>query len=691
MVECHDFLVELGTEELPPKTLRTLETALATAISEGLTACELSFQSVKSFATPRRLAVCVQKLAALQPDRWVERRGPAVAAAFKPDGQATPAAEGFARTCGVTVGELDRLRTDKGEWLFYKQLQKGGAVADVLPSIVEVALKALPIPRPMRWSDKEEAFIRPAHWLVMLYGETVIPCTLLGLTADRITRGHRFHAPDPIALSQPADYERALMGVNVVADSRRRRQRIETLISEVAAQYDAAPVLDDALLEEVTALVEWPVAVVAQFDKRFLELPAEMIIATLQGHQRYFPLRDRAGKLLAQFITISNVQSRDPNQVRAGNERVVRPRLTDAEFFYRQDLKRPLSERALRLQDVTFEKRLGTVAERCARIASLAEVIAGQIAAGSADVVQAARLAKADLLSGVVGEFPELQGIMGSYYALAQGESAAVATAIREHYLPRHAGDALPVTPAGQVLALADKLDALAGIFAVGERPTGEKDPYGLRRAAIGLLRILIEGELDLDLREVVAQAVSLQPVPTSNETTEAVFDFVMERLRAYCQDAAIRHDSFAAVLAVHPRSPVDFMRRLQAVERFRSLPESDALSAANKRIHNILRRTGEANKLPTLRGESLEAAAEQALFQRLSELKPQVEAALARRDYQEALLTLAGLRETVDRFFEEVLVMAEDAEVRLNRLALLATIQALFLNVADISCLQNN
>ena len=691
MADTRDLLIEIGTEELPPKALPNLSLAFERGIAEGLEKAGLAGGALCRFATPRRLAVRVDRLPVRQPDRQLERRGPALGAAFGPDGQPTKAAEGFARSCGVTVAELQRQETDKGAWLVHVSTEPGAPTADLIPPIVETALAALPIPKRMRWGDRDDEFVRPVHWVVLLFGTEVIPATIMGVRAGRESRGHRFHHPQPIQLSAPVDYARQLADEGkVIADFDERRDVVRARAEAVAAELAGVAVIKPELLDEITALVEWPVALAGNFERRFLDVPAEALISTMQDNQRYFPVVDAHGRLLPHFITLANLESRDPAQVRAGNERVIRPRFSDAEFFWNQDRGKPLAARLDVLKQVVFQQRQGTVADKSARVATLARFIAEQ-RQGNADWAErAARLAKCDLMTQMVQEFPELQGIMGRYYARHDGEAPEVAQALEEQYLPRFAGDRLPATATGQNLALADRLDTLLGIFAIGQAPSGAKDPFALRRAALGVLRILIEGELDLNLLTLLEHAASqFEPTIRAGSAVEAVFDFIVERLRGYYLDQQVRSDTFEAVLECRPHRPLDFDRRVRAVGAFRNRPEAASLAAANKRIRNILRKVDTV--LPfEVRPDLLTEAAEQALAGRLVELSseaiPLMEAGL----YGDALNRLASLREPVDAFFDQVLVMAEDPAVRDNRIALLNELGSLFLRVADFSRLQD-
>jgi glycyl-tRNA synthetase beta chain len=689
-----DFLVEIGTEELPPLALRELEQSFANGIRAGLTEAGLPFGDLHSFATPRRLAVTVDALAESQPVQALKLKGPPTSVAFDKAGKPTVASLKFAEKCGVDVGALTRVTEGKGEFLYFEGSKPGVATTSLIPGIVEKALASLPIPKRMRWGSGDAEFVRPVHWIVLLFGGDVVPARLIDTVAGRHTRGHRFMSTgQPLALNSPADYARVLSEASVLADFAARRERIRERVAEAGEKLGGHALLDPELLDEVTALCEWPEAVAGDFEARFLELPREVLISTLQVHQRYFPVATRDGKLLPHFITVSNIRSRDSAKVQAGNERVVRPRLADAAFFWNQDRKQPLAERRAALDAVTFQVKLGSVGDKVRRVATLAGEIALLIDADRAKATRAAELAKCDLLSAMVGEFPELQGIMGRYYATADGEPADVAAAIDEHYMPRGAGDALPVTAVGTAVALADRLDTLAGIFAIGQKPSGTKDPFGLRRAAIGALRILVEKKLALDLRALVARAAALQPVQNESSVGE-LWDYMVERLRAYFIDAGsqdgatpVTTEMFDAVRASEPVSPLDFGARLTALSRFLALPEAGSLTAANKRIANILRKA-EPGTTGTVDASILRESAEQALHEALAGVIVTVERAVAKRDYAAALARLATLRPAVDGFFDAVMVNAEDLNLRRNRLALLAQVRGQFTRIADLSCL---
>ncbi|NAW34478.1 glycine--tRNA ligase subunit beta [Halomonas alimentaria] len=682
------LLVELGVEELPPNAIDTLSDALAEGLHRGLRDADVAHGEVYAYATPRRLAVRIEALNDKQPDREVEKRGPALAAAFK-DGQPTKAAEGFARSCGVGVDQLIHLETDKGTWLGYREQQKGESIAALLPTILQKAIDSLPVPKNMRWGASRVEFSRPVHWLVVLYGNQVIDAEALGLAAGRTTYGHRFHAPEAIELAHADDYLSSLEQAWVLADRQVRRERIREQVLSEAEVQEASAVIDEALLVEVSGLVEWPVALTGSFDERFLEVPAECLISSMKANQKYFHLLDDQGRLKPLFITISNIDSSDPSRVIEGNEKVIRPRLADAVFFYDTDRKRSLASRTAELAGVVFQKQLGTLADKAHRSAAVAAFIAGQIGGEASHARRAAELAKCDLVTEMVLEFPELQGTMGRYYATQDGEPAEVAQAMEEQYLPRFASDAIPQSRTGQALALADRLDTLTGIFGIGARPTGTKDPFALRRAAIGVLNILIKGELGLDLRELLDLAATQhQELPYAEKLVDEVLDYMLDRFRAWGHDEGISTEAYLAVRARPVTRPLDFSRRLRAVQAFTGREEAAALAAANKRVSNILAK--QADEVGSAVDASLlQDAAEKSLHDAVNSLRSSVTPLLGEARYQEALDALAGLREPVDAFFDQVMVMTEDQDVRSNRLALLADLRGLFLEVADIAQLQ--
>ncbi|MCW8839389.1 MAG: glycine--tRNA ligase subunit beta, partial [Gammaproteobacteria bacterium] len=665
--------------------------AFTAGITDGLTKAELAFGQVESFAAPRRLAVLVKELDETQADKEVERRGPALTAAFDDDGNPTKATEGFARSCGVTPDQLETMESDKGAWLVYRSTQQGRPTAALIPAILTDSLHRLPIPKRMRWGDLDAEFVRPVHWVVLLFGDEVINAEVLSVKSGRDTFGHRFHHPDPIYLGEPAAYAPILETTGrvmpVFAD---RREAIRAQVMEAAEKAGGKAVIDEDLLDEVTGLVEWPLAVVGSFEERFLEVPPECLISAMKGHQKYFHMVSADGKLMPNFITVSNIESRHPEYVRKGNERVIRPRLTDADFFWNQDRKQKLEQRIDSLATVIFQKQLGTLADKSRRVAAIAEQCATAIG-GDADLAaRAALLAKCDLMTEMVGEFPELQGIMGRYYAQHDGEAAEVAEALDEQYMPRFAGDELPGGKTGQALAVADKLDTLIGIFGIGQVPSGDKDPFALRRAALGALRIIIEQRLDIDLQAMLEQAAAANAGLFDNAgVIDQVFDFMMSRLKAYYHELMVAPDTFEAVLAQRPTHPLDFDARLKAVTAFRTLTEAESLAAANKRIGNILKKTDEP--IPEqVDSALLQDEAEKALFAQVETMAKSVAPLFATRDYEAALKQLAGLREVVDNFFDAVMVMADDEKIRANRLALLQRLRNLFLEVADLSQLQN-
>jgi glycyl-tRNA synthetase beta chain len=690
MTTPRDLLVEIGTEELPPGALRRLQDAFCTGLDKLLHEHHLPHGASRGYATPRRLAVLVRDVADAQPDRENVRRGPALAAAFDADGNPTKPAEGFARSCGVTVAELERLETDKGAWLAWRSTETGRPAAAVIPGLIEQALKALPVPRRMRWGDSDVEFVRPVHWVLLLLGSEPVHATILGVPCDRFSRGHRFHHNEQIAISEPAAYAATLEQTGrVLVDMEQRRDSIRTQVTEAGAALGGTAQIDAGLLDEVTALVEWPVAITGGFDRRFLKIPAEALVSSMQYHQKFFPVTGPDDRLMPNFITVSNIASTDPDQVQAGNERVIRPRLEDAVFFWEQDRKHSLESRAPQLENMTFQQQLGSLGDKQKRIAAIATGIASTLGFSVEHAQRAAALCKCDLLTSMVFEFPELQGIMGRYYARHDGEPEAVAIALDEQYQPRHAGDELPRSATGQTLAIAERLDTLVGIFAIGQPPTGDKDPFGLRRAALGILRIIIEKQLDLDLRVLIDAAVSNYPSALqAGDSAAAVFSFMMERLRSYYLEAGYDIHVFESVLARQPALPLDFDQRMAAVAAFRDLPESDSLAAANKRIRNILRKAD--SPIPdACTSALLQEPAEQVLAGALEEQEAVVLPLFAQRDYTRALCKLAALQEPVDRFFDAVMVMTDDTALRDNRLALLNRLSGLFLQVADISQLQ--
>ena len=692
MADSKNLLVEIGTEELPPKALAKLSQAFTTGIRQGLEKAGLGFDDVQAFATPRRLTTLITALASAQADSQSERRGPAVAAAFDADGNPTQAANGFARSCGVEVGQLEKLETDKGQWLVFREAKKGKPTDELVPGIVETSLNALPIPKRMRWGDLDTEFVRPVHWIVLLLGTQTIPAEILGIKAGRQTFGHRFHRPDAISIDKPEDYQRLLSEQGmVVVDFNNRREMIHQQVVAKGRELGGEALIDEDLLNEVTALVEWPVAIAGSFEDRFLDIPPEVLITTMKDNQKYFPVFDTAGKLLPCFITISNIESKQPEMVSSGNERVVRPRLEDAAFFWSQDRKQKLEDRLDRLKQVVFQKKLGSVHDKAERVSKLAAHIADELGIDVTLAKRAGLLCKCDLMTDMVGEFPSLQGVMGRYYANLDGEAPEVAAALDEQYMPRFAGDALPKGAVSQAVAIADKLDTLVGIFGIGQTPTGDKDPYALRRASLGVLRIIIEESLALDLEALLQKAVqSYGSLFKAENVVPQVLEYMMERLRGYYADNQVSADVFESVYVRRPTQPMDFDRRVRAVMSFKDLPAAESLAAANKRISNILRKAGDIQLPANFDSGSLIESEEKQLADQLNQLKLQVEPLIASGDYTGALTELASLRESVDSFFDAVMVMADDENLRNNRLALLAQMQGQFLAIADLSHLQS-
>ncbi|MGY4532262.1 glycyl-tRNA synthetase beta chain [Pseudomonas sp. TE3786] len=683
-MSAQDFLVELGTEELPPKALKTLGDAFLAGIEKGLKSAGLSYSGSRVYAAPRRLAVIIDQLAVQQPDRSVNLDGPPVQAAFDADGNPTQAALGFAKKCGVDISAIDR----SGAKLKFSQSIPGQAAVGLLAGIVSASLNDLPIPKRMRWGARKEEFVRPTQWLVMLFGNDVVDCEILAQKAGRESRGHRFHHPDSVRISSPANYLEDLRSAYVLADFAERRSLISKRVDTLAAEQNGSAIVPPALLDEVTALVEWPVPLVCSFEERFLAVPQEALITTMQDNQKYFCLLDGNGKLLPRFITVANVESKDPAQIISGNEKVVRPRLTDAEFFFKQDKKQKLDSFNARLANVVFQAQLGSVFDKAERVSLLAAFIAARIGGDSHRAARAGLLSKCDLATEMVGEFPEMQGIAGYYYALNDGEPEDVALALNEQYMPRGAGAELPSTLTGSAVAIADKLDTLVGIFGIGMLPTGSKDPYALRRAALGILRILIEKKLDLDLVATIGFAIEQFGAKVKADGLAAqVQDFIFDRLRARYEDEGVEVAVYQAVRAVNPVSPLDFDQRVQAVQTFRALPEAQALAAANKRVSNLLSKA-EGNVAANIEAHYFDSPSEFSLNAAIQQADHAVQPLAQARLYSEALAQLAALREPVDAFFAAVMVNADDPSVRANRYALLAKLRSLFLGVADISLL---
>jgi len=687
-----NLLIELGTEELPPKALLKLSHSFTAGIVNGLKKAGFTINDYESFAAPRRLAVLIRDVASSQPDREVERKGPSLKAAYDADGKPTKAVMGFARSCGVEVDALQQQETDKGVWLVFKANEKGQALSALIEDIINHSLSQLPIPKRMRWGSYDAEFVRPVHWLVLMHGDEVIDAEVLGLSSSAKTFGHRFHAPGAITLNSADEYAQRLITEGfVIADFEQRKRNIEKQVVEAVDKLDAEAIIDETLLDEVTALNEWPIAVAGEFDESFLDVPAEALIKTMQDNQKYFPVRDGSGKLKNYFITISNIDSKSPEKVKAGNERVVRPRLADAKFFWEQDQKQPLESFNTALEKVVFQEKLGTIAEKTRRVTRLAESIAGQLGANADYVSRAAVLSKCDLMTDMVGEFASLQGVMGKRYAQKAGEADEVADALDEQYMPRGASDDTASTTTGQILSISDKLDTLVGIFAIGQKPTGEKDPYALRRASLGILRTIIERKLDLDLKQLIAKSAALLKDKVDAAKAESeVFDYIIERLRAYYIDRDVSADVFDAVSALSPSRPLDFDQRIKAVTVFRELTEAESLAAANKRVANILKKSAVDSSL-IVDERLLTEDAEKMLYQSLTALSRTVEPMFDSGDYEKALSELSSLRDPVDAFFDSVMVMVDDDAVKNNRIALLSSMNQLFLRAADLSRLHQS
>ena len=684
-----NFLVEIGTEELPPKALKTLATSFADNVEAELNQAGLSFDKIEWFAAPRRLAVKVLNLATQQPSKEIEKRGPAVSAAFDAEGKPTKAAEGWARGCGITVDQAERIATDKGEWLVHRAKIEGQPTKNLLNGIVSNALAKLPIPKPMRWADKTVQFIRPVHTVTMLLGDELIEGEILGVASARTIRGHRFLGEKEFEIQHADQYPQLLREKgSVVADFNERKAEILAKSQAKATALGGVADIEESLLEEVTSLVEYPNVLAAKFEERFLAVPAEALVYTMKGDQKYFPIYDKDGKLLPHFIFVSNINPEDPTAIIEGNEKVVRPRLTDAEFFFKTDLKQKLVERLPRLETVLFQQQLGTLKDKTDRIEQLAGEIAKQIGADEAKAKRAGLLSKCDLMTNMVFEFTDTQGVMGMHYARHDGEDEEVAVALNEQYMPRFAGDELPKSLVASAVALADKFDTLTGIFGIGQAPKGSADPFALRRAALGALRIIVEKNLPLDLEDLVKKSAALFGDKLTNKNVVAdVVDFMLGRFRAWYQDEGIAVDVIQAVLARRPTRPADFDARVRAVSHFRTLDSAEALAAANKRVSNILAKADAA--IGEINLTACVEPAEKALAEDVLALRTEVQPLIAQGDYTTVLDKLANLRAPVDSFFDNVMVNAEDPALRQNRLAILNTLQGLFLQVADISVLQ--
>ncbi|GGI89396.1 glycine--tRNA ligase beta subunit [Shewanella hanedai] len=685
-----NLLIEVGTEELPPKALRKLAESFVSNFTDELNKAELSFESAVWHAAPRRLAFTINQLVLAQADKVVEKRGPAIAQAFDAEGNPTKAAMGWARGNGITVEQAERLKTDKGEWLLHQAKVVGVETKSLISDMAQRALDKLPISKPMRWGSNKTQFIRPVHTVTMLLGSEIVEGELLGIKSARVIRGHRFMGKKSFELDHADNYLSALKEQGMVlADYEVRKAIIKADAEAAAAKIGGVADLEDALLEEVTSLVEWPVVLTANFEEKFLDVPAEALVYTMKGDQKYFPVFDKEGQLLPHFIFVTNIESKDPQVIISGNEKVVRPRLADAEFFFETDKKESLESRLASLETVVFQKQLGTIKQRVERISELAGYIATSIDANAEEASRAGLLSKSDLMTNMVMEFTDLQGTMGMHYARLNGETEAVAVALEEQYKPKFSGDTVPTAPISICVALAEKLDTLVGIFGIGQAPKGAADPFALRRAAIGVLRICLENNLPLDLVDLIAKAQALHGSNLTNDkTAEQVLEFFMARFRAWYQDQGVSVDVILAVLARNPTAPADFDSRIKAVAHFRTLEQASALAAANKRVSNILAKV-EGELATDISAELLVEGAEKALAAKLNELQPQLAPLFAAANYQEALVLLAGLRESVDTFFEDVMVMADDEALKNNRLALLSSLREQFLHVADISLLQ--
>jgi glycyl-tRNA synthetase beta chain len=683
-----NLLVEIGTEELPPKSLVKLAQAFADNTQVALNEANISYTDIRWFATPRRLAISVSQLAGQQQDKVVEKRGPAISAAFDEKGNATKAAQGWAKSNGINVEQAQRLVTDKGEWLLYKAEIKGQNTEELLTAIVQEALKKLPIAKPMRWGANLTQFIRPVHTVTMLYGAQLVSGNVLGIDSSRKVLGHRFHGEKHFELAHADDYLAALESHYVMADFAQRRAKIQRDVNATADIENATADMNDALLDEVTALVEWPVILTASFDESFLAVPKESLIYTMKDDQKYFPLLDQQGQLKSRFVFVTNIESKDPAQIISGNEKVIRPRLADAEFFFNTDKKHSLESRLESLKTVVFQKQLGTLFEKSHRVSQLSGSIATMLDSDPTEAQRAGLLSKTDLMTNMVMEFPDVQGVMGMHYARHDGETEAVALAQNEQYMPRFAGDNLPSSAISYAVALADKIDSLVGIFGIGQAPKGDKDPFALRRAAIGVLRIIVELKLPLDLEELVRTSVCLfGDKLTEKQVSPQVVDFILTRFRAWYLEQGVDVDVIQAVAARRPTRPADFAARINAVSQFKRLESGLALASANKRVANILAKNN-VNVSSPVYDALLRTTEERALASALNDVEHKIAPYLLASDYHAVFEQLATLRVNVDLFFDNVMVMAEDEDIRNNRLALLSKLRRVFLSIADISIL---
>lgn len=687
MSNTKDLLIEIGTEELPPKALKNLSNAFTEGVVDGLKRASLEANEVISYASPRRLAILLKGIPAKQEDQSVEKKGPAKAAAFDDSGNPTKAVEGFARSCGVTPFELEEIETPKGIWLVFRQDVVGKSTDELIPEIVSKSLSKLPIPKRMRWGANDIEFVRPVHWVLMMLDDQVIDGEILGIKSGNTSKGHRFHHPDPIIIKNASGYsEQLYQEGHVVANFDVRREEVRKQAESVAKKLGGIAQIDNDLLDEVTALVELPIAISGSFEEEFLQVPQECLISSMQDHQKYFPIVDSNKKLMPYFITISNIKSSNPTAVSHGNERVIRPRFADAKFFWDQDCLVKLESQREGTKKIVFQQKLGTLFEKTERVCHLATYIAQEIGSDKALAKRAAELSKCDLLSNMVQEFPELQGVMGTYYAKHDGEADSVATAMQEQYQPAFAGDVIPAGETGKVLSLADRLDTIMGIFAIDMKPTGSKDPFSLRRAALGALRIIIEGNLKLDLKSILNEAANgLKDKVDAHKAVDDAFAFIMDRLKSYYQDKGINSETVNSVASLNPTQPLDFDQRVKAVANFRTLTESESLAAANKRISNILKKVeGDISKEinESLLNEEAEKTLHKAIISQQNKVKPLYE----KGEYSTALSSLAILHEDVDNFFDNIMVMDDNETLRNNRLALLSQLRGLFLEVADLS-----
>jgi glycyl-tRNA synthetase beta chain len=683
------LLIELGTEELPPKSLKTLAIAFYESVKNQLESSNLEYSDIRWFATPRRIAVQATDLIDKQQDKVIEKRGPAINVAFDAEGNPSKAAQGWARSNGISVEQAERLVTEKGEWLLHKATVSGKTIAELVPVMVTTALSKLPIAKPMRWGAERTQFIRPVHTLTMMFGENIIAGEALGVNSDNKVQGHRFHHEGLVTINHANDYQEELIKAFVEVDFQQRQDKIVAQIKQAASQIDAVALIDEDLLDEVTALVEWPITLVGTFDEDFLNVPAEPLIYSMKDHQKYFPVTDKKGQLVNKFIFVANIESKEPSAVIYGNEKVIRPRLADAEFFFKTDKKQSLASRLTSLESVLFQKQLGTLKAKSERIAALSQFIAKQLNENVDDAYRAGLLSKTDLMSDMVLEFPQVQGTMGKYYAMHDGENNNIAQALEDQYRPRFAGDALPEANIGCAVAISDKIDSLVGIFGINQPPKGDKDPFALRRAAIGSIRIIIEKQLDLDLSALINKSIALFGDKLLNENTaNDVFDFIMGRFRAFYQEQGISIDVIQAVLAKKPSAPLDFEKRIKAVTYFGELPEAATLAAANKRVGNILAKF-DGQLYTSFKVDLATEQAEQDLADTYQKISLRVAPLMANKNYQAALTELAQLKAPIDTFFDSVMVMSDDEAVKVNRLTLLNEIRNSFFAIADISALQ--